>query len=108
MLAPLAVRFVVIPVDDSVRAGRDAAGPLPVTDALSRQLDLRLSGTAERSGHLRRHGVAADRLDARRDGVDPGNEAGAEAMRLPKVSSGTPVFVSRRLDQVTGSSGRTC
>ena len=67
LLAPLAVRYVVVPVDDGLRGGQRTRWrhrPACSTPS-SRQLDLRRVDSPNAARDLREHCMAPGRIDAR-------------------------------------------
>ncbi len=101
LLAPLAVRYVVIPVDDGVRvAGQEPATPGGLVDAFTRQLDLRLVDSP--SNLVIFENVAwlpiASVLD--QTAAAASREAGSAALASGSVGTGAPAFVGTSLGRM--------
>ncbi len=101
LLAPMAIRFVVVPIDDLARSGQDEAvdPPAGLLDALRRQLDLRLIDSPGELAIFENESWLP--LAAQLDDIasSASREAGASSVAAADVGSGVPLLVGERIDQ---------
>lgn len=100
LLAPLAIRYVVVPVDDRSRQGQAAAvePPTGLLAALGRQLDLRLVDSPAQL--VVYENTAWLPLAAQLDPVAAAasHDAGAAALAVSEIGRGDPLLTGQRLD----------
>ncbi len=100
LLAPLAIRYVVVPVDDRSRQGQAAAvePPLGLLGALARQLDLRLVDSPAQL--VVYENTAWLPIAAQLDPVAAAasHDAGAATLAVSDIGRGAPLLVGQRVD----------
>lgn len=98
LLAPLAVRFVVVPIIDGAESTRDApiAAPRGLVDALSRQLDLRRRYSSPDLVIFENAAWVPMRSMLTEQGAEASSSAGIASMITADLAGASPVFASPR------------
>lgn len=101
LLAPLAVRFIVVPVIDGAASTREepVAVPRGLVDALSRQLDLKRKYASPDMVVFENTAWLPVRAQMTQAGAEASQRAGAESMITEDVSGAVPLGGSTRPDR---------
>lgn len=95
LLAPLAIRYVVVPVDDGSKTAlsRSASVPDGLVDAFGDQLDLSIRYSALNFLLFENHAWIPTRSELTATGAEASGSAGADALARADLSGALPLFV---------------